>query len=103
MLRVGNKLQYAHRFFYVWTHGVLPELLELDHLCRIRECCNFQHLEAVTRKVNARRGAKAKLNDQQVGAIRTRLAAGEIQRTIAGDFGVSVRLVSNIKTGDRWG
>ena len=30
--------------------------LEIDHLCRNRLCCNIDHLEAVTTKVNTHRG-----------------------------------------------
>jgi hypothetical protein len=37
--------------------GMLPpDSLHLDHGCRIRCCCNPEHLELVTPKVNTRRG-----------------------------------------------
>jgi len=38
----------------VWEHfvGPVPDGLELDHLCRNRICCNWQHLEPVTPSVN---------------------------------------------------
>lgn len=43
---------------WAWTHdGELPEDgLVLDHLCRVRSCCNPAHLEPVTRGQNAMRG-----------------------------------------------
>lgn len=49
----GN--EYAHRLSYAWANGVIPEGLDIDHLCRVRNCVNPSHLEAVTRSVNLRR------------------------------------------------
>lgn len=47
---------YAHRVSYEAFVGPIPEGLEIDHLCRVRACCNPQHLEAVTPQVNTLRG-----------------------------------------------
>lgn len=46
----------AHRVAYMLFKGPIPEGLHLDHKCRVRECCNPDHLEAVTRRENMRRG-----------------------------------------------
>lgn len=48
--------QYAHRVAYEGAHGPIPTGLVIDHLCRVRWCCNPEHLEAVTDKVNILRG-----------------------------------------------
>jgi hypothetical protein len=45
----------AHRYAYETLVGPVPAGLELDHLCRVRRCCNPCHLEPVTRAVNVRR------------------------------------------------
>ena len=45
----------AHRMFYELHAGPIPEGLDLDHLCRVRQCVRYDHLEAVTRGVNVRR------------------------------------------------
>lgn len=46
----------AHRVAYEALVGPVPHGLELDHLCRVRECCNPSHLEPVTHAENVRRG-----------------------------------------------
>lgn len=46
----------AHRVAYELVVGPIPEGLDLDHLCRVRNCVNPGHLEPVTRRVNVLRG-----------------------------------------------
>lgn len=46
---------YAHRLAYEERYGEIPEGLQIDHLCRVRWCCNPDHLEAVTPRVNSLR------------------------------------------------
>lgn len=46
----------AHRYAYEQVNGPIPEGMELDHLCRRPRCVRPDHLEAVTPKVNQRRG-----------------------------------------------
>ena len=48
---------YAHRVAYEWANGAIPEGMQLDHLCRVRNCVNPDHLEVVTQRVNILRGA----------------------------------------------
>jgi hypothetical protein len=50
----------VHRVAYQILIGPIPEGLELDHLCRVRSCCNPWHLEPVTKTVNVRRGRAPK-------------------------------------------
>lgn len=49
------RVDTAHRFSYRAFVGDIPVGLHLDHLCRVRSCCNPQHLEPVTPQENARR------------------------------------------------
>jgi len=46
---------YVHRVAYEEWVGPIPEGLQIDHLCRVRACCNPEHLEPVTLKVNVLR------------------------------------------------
>lgn len=46
----------AHRVAYEALVGPIPDGLHIDHLCRVRDCVNPAHLEAVTCRENVRRG-----------------------------------------------
>jgi len=48
--------QYVHRVAYETFVGPIPDGLQIDHLCRVRDCCNPDHLEAVTCRENLARG-----------------------------------------------
>lgn len=50
----------AHRYFYEKYRGPIPKGLDIDHLCRNRNCVNPDHLEPVTRSENIKRGVKNK-------------------------------------------
>lgn len=53
---VASTGQYAHRVAWVAWNGAIPRGMVLDHLCRVRLCCNPAHLEPVTNRVNLVRG-----------------------------------------------
>lgn len=52
---VGWFLQ-SHRVSYLLLAGPIPDDLQLDHLCRVRNCVNPDHLEPVTARTNVLRG-----------------------------------------------
>ena len=54
----GRRLIKAHHFLV----GRAPNGLDWDHLCRTRNCIRPDHLEAVTRSVNLRRGLQSSLS-----------------------------------------
>ena len=56
----NNKYVMGHRFSYEKINGKIPKHLEIDHLCRVRNCVNPEHLEAVTHKENVNRGGNTK-------------------------------------------
>jgi len=49
-------MRYAHRHMWEALVGPIPEGMEVDHLCRVRHCCNPDHLEIVSHAENKRRG-----------------------------------------------
>ena len=53
---MGRRQAAVHRVYYELVMGDIPDDLVLDHLCRIRNCCNPAHLEPVTHVVNCLRG-----------------------------------------------
>ncbi len=50
---VNGRNRLAHRYVYEFLVGPIPNGLVLDHLCRVRACCNPQHLHTVTQRTNA--------------------------------------------------
>lgn len=53
-IRTDRVSRFAYEHF---NSAIIPEGLQIDHLCRNRKCVNPEHLEIVTRKENRRRGA----------------------------------------------
>ena len=62
----------AHRYSYLLV-AEIPEGLHLDHLCRVRNCVNPEHLEPVTCKENIHRGIGMPF---QVNAAKTHCDKG---------------------------
>lgn len=59
----------AHRLAYIEKHGEYPPNTVTDHLCRVRNCVNPDHLEAVSIAENVRRGNAAKITKQRWASI----------------------------------
>ncbi len=51
-----RKRVYAHRFSWEQTHDKIPDTLQIDHLCGIKNCVNPDHMEVVTSRENILRG-----------------------------------------------
>ena len=47
---------YVHRVAWILANGPIPEGLVIDHLCRVPDCANVDHMEVVTRQENTLRG-----------------------------------------------
>jgi hypothetical protein len=67
---IGNERDYPHRWAYRGMVGMIPDELEIDHVCHSsdltcddgpaclhRRCVNFDHMELVTHAENMRRWA----------------------------------------------
>jgi hypothetical protein len=67
ILAYEGKEYLAHRVAYCLHHSVTntPEGLIIDHLCCVRPCVEWSHLEAVTQAINGARGKKAEQMREQ--------------------------------------
>lgn len=54
--KVENGSTLAHRISWSMHGGVVPKDMQIDHLCRVRNCVNPKHLEVVSPRVNTHRG-----------------------------------------------
>ena len=74
----GRKYQRAHRWAYDNFVGLIPDGLTIDHLCRVRNCVNPDHLEVVTGKENTLRGeAVSSINSRKTHCINGHELIGE--------------------------
>jgi len=65
----NGKKMYAHRWLYEMLNGPIPPNMEMDHLCRQRDCVRPNHVEPVTKFVNIHRGAAPKIRNEQLREI----------------------------------
>ena len=106
---------YAHRYSYEINKGPIPDGLFVRHSCDNRACVNPTHLDVGTQVDNMadmfarKRGVgrdgyttNAKLNPDDVRAVRRMLAAGMSLTTIGKQFSVSKQVISYIKLGKTW-
>jgi len=76
-VRVGVRTVKAHRYSYELAEGPIPAGLQLDHLCRVRECVQPAHLEPVTHRENVIRGDNFKGDQDTFGCGHARTAANK--------------------------
>ena len=89
-----------------------PEgLYEVNHIDEDKTNNRADNLEWCDHKYNNNYGSKpkrgsrnpmAKLTNEDVEEIRYRRASGEMLKTIAADFGISINHVCNLAQGKRW-
>lgn len=97
------KVKHAHRFVFEQFKGQIPLGMDLDHLCRVPLCVNPEHLEVVTRAINARRGNNTSLTQDDVNKIREIYKTRKIkQRDLGRMFGTSGANISEIVRNETW-
>lgn len=95
----AGPMRSAHRLAYERAKGAIPAGLQIDHLCRVRECVNPDHLEAVSQRENIRRGRGTKLTAEDVRVIKR---SSDSPEALAKRFGVTVPHVKQIRKGKVW-
>jgi len=56
----GGKNYRSHRLSWEEVNGPIQKGLQIDHLCRVRNCVNPKHLDVVTNKENHFRARREK-------------------------------------------
>ena len=68
-LNSDRKRKYAHRAAYELLIGEIPAGMQIDHLCRVKSCCNPAHLEPVTSLENTMRGDGPRLTRERSATV----------------------------------
>lgn len=107
----------VHRLAYELAYGPIPGDLHVLHTCDVRNCCNPAHLFLGTQQANVtdmwgkgraaphhgEHNGRARLTADDVRAIRSRHAVGEItQAALAREYGVTATTINAIVTRQRW-
>lgn len=105
-IMVGQRHLSTHRAAYELHCGPIPAGACVLHSCDNRLCVNPAHLSLGTNAENSRQMVErgryrgpSRLSPGDRERIRQRCAAGETQRAVAADFGVSQGTVSNVVRG----
>lgn len=109
--KTRSKRVRAHRLTFELAFGEIPEGMFVCHRCDNPLCCNPAHLflgDAATNNadkmgkgrhfvMSGERNGLAKLTDIQAAEVARRAIAGENQRLLASEFGISQPAISRIK------
>jgi hypothetical protein len=81
-IRYKGKTTTPHKVSYLEFVGLIPEGLELDHLCKNKKCFNPDHLEPVTRKENnIRSNCSSAINSRKTHCKKGHEYSGDNLRT----------------------
>ena len=87
-----------NRLIWKWVTGVDP-VHTVDHVNRQVQDNRFWNLRDVDNLKQQRNRGNLKLSADKARVIKRRLAAGEFQRVIAADYGVSRETIKDVKLG----
>jgi len=80
--RFNNRVTAAHRFSYELIHGVIPDSMEIDHICLNKSCVNPAHLRIATHSDNQKNRPCRKDNKSGRKGIIWHKAAGKWRAAI---------------------
>lgn len=97
VFNTGNGTKEVHRIAYQMLVGSIPSGLVIDHLCRVRNCINPDHLEVVTNRENVSRGFQAIKRNKLPTGVRWKRGKYEVQKRF-GDIRVYVSRFDDIES-----
>ena len=105
----------AHRMAWMLSNKRdVPDGMVVRHKCHVRLCCNPAHLELGTvqdnnqdkmqarRQANGERCHTAKLTAESVVSIRASAKGGATAQSLAAEYGVTRRTISDVISGRTW-
>ena len=110
----NNKSYKAHRYSWMIHNGSIPSGMFVLHHCDVPNCVNPDHLFLGTQTDNMKdmdnkgrrtigeKKSNAKLNNKKVKEIRQLLLKKVTQEVIAKQYGVSQKIIWNIKHRIYW-
>jgi CENP-B N-terminal DNA-binding domain len=115
MLKIDGVTVRAHRYSFYLHYSVWPVPCGLHH-CDNPPCCNPAHVFEGTVSDNNKDAAnkhrsnwisgskhvESKLTEPQVIAIRQRVTKGEVQRSLAKEYGVCPATICDIVSKKKW-
>ena len=106
-IRVGDKMDSAHRVSFELYKEKIPSGLNILHSCDNTVCVNPDHLRVGTQQENMtdmilKRRKSTKLNEVQVLEIRSLGNSGLSFRKIGAMYGVGETAVGRIVSGKSW-
>lgn len=90
----------AHRAMWHKHKGLLPDGIQLDHLCRNKDCVNPDHLEPVTNAENQRR-ARSIGSYERIGILLASLTTNLTQAELGDMFGLGSSSAGRIRRGEQ--
>ena len=100
LIKWAGKVRSAHRTAYELLVGPISVGLEIDHLCRVKNCVNPDHLEPVTHRENCARGEN--YNSNKTHCINGHAFDSENTYIIPSSGGRQCRICAREKN-RRWG
>lgn len=61
-IKRNKKMYMTHRYVYEKLNNPIPSNMTVDHICRVRSCCNPDHMDIVTQGENMRRSPRFNLS-----------------------------------------
>lgn len=95
--RLGGKLKMWHRLVWEIVYGEIPEGYEVNHLCKVRQCCNPTHLEVLTSSAHRTKDNTGRYQGRRDMIYEMHLSSPDMsQRKLGKLFGVAQSSVSVI-------